>query len=294
MGGRAILERATIHNLDVLADPEYDATIQDPARPWHTTLAVPLMRGGEAIGVIALLRGTVRPFEPRQIELVETFADQAAIAMENVRLFNETKEALEQQTATANVLKTISRSAFNLQSVFDVAVENANRLCHGDWAYVFRRDGDVFRLVATSGGVPELVEYEYAHPTSISRATLVGRTAIEKRPVHIPDLFKDPEYDWPPNTEHGVHTILGVPIMREDDVIGLIGVARMQVSPFTAEEIRLVETFADQAAIAIENVRLFNETKEALEQQTAIANVLGTISRSVCDLEAVLRAVIEN
>jgi len=463
MGGRAILERATIHNLDVLADPEYDATIQDPARPWHTTLAVPLMRGGEAIGVIALLRGTVRPFEPRQIELVETFADQAAIAIENVRLFNETKEALErqtaigevlsvlsrsafelepmlkavtdnakrltgasvaviwrvqgevfelaaasamnpawieryrgwptpldegfivrnvvrsraifhtldavaeadtqdarfsaelgnyhtalgvplvrddqivgvlsltredirafsdreieivrnfadqaviaienvrlfnetkealeQQTATANVLKTISRSAFNLQSVFDVAVENANRLCHGDWAYVFRRDGDVFRLVATSGGVPELVEYEYAHPTSISRSTLVGRTAIEKRPVHIPDLFKDPEYDWPPNTEHGVHTILGVPIMREDDVIGLIGVARMQVSPFTAEEIRLVETFADQAAIAIENVRLFNETREGLERQTALGEILQVISQSPTDTQPVFEAI---
>ena len=463
MGGRAILERATIHNLDVLADPEYDASIQDPARPWHTTLAVPLMRGGEAIGVIALLRGTVRPFEPRQIELVETFADQAAIAIENVRLFNETKEALErqtaigevlsvlsrsafelepmlkavtdnakrltgasvaviwrvqgevfelaaasamnpawieryrgwptpldegfivrnvvrsraifhtldavaeadtqdarfsaelgnyhtalgvplvrddqivgvlsltredirafsdreieivrnfadqaviaienvrlfnetkealeQQTATANVLKTISRSAFNLQSVFDVAVENANRLCHGDWAYVFRRDGDVFRLVATSGGVPELVEYEYAHPTSISRSTLVGRTAIEKRPVHIPDLFKDPEYDWPPNTEHGVHTILGVPIMREDDVIGLIGVARMQVSPFTAEEIRLVETFADQAAIAIENVRLFNETREGLERQTALGEILQVISQSPTDTQPVFEAI---
>src|SRR5437867_2676929 len=463
MGGRAILERATIHNLDVLADPEYDATIQDPARPWPTTLAVPLMRGGEAIGVIALLRGMVRPFEPRQIELVETFADQAAIAIENVRLFNETKEALErqtaigevlsvlsrsafelepmlkavtdnakrltgasvaviwrvqgevfelaaasamnpawieryrgwptpldegfivrnvvrsraifhtldavaeadtrdarfsaelgnyhtalgvplvrddqivgvlsltredirafsdreieivrnfadqaviaienvrlfnetkealeQQTATANVLKTTSRSAFNLQSVFDVAVENANRLCHGDWAYVFRRDGDVFRLVATSGGVPELVEYEYAHPTSISRSTLVGRTAIEKRPVHIPDLFKDPEYDWPPNTEHGVHTILGVPIMREDDVIGLIGVARMQVSPFTAEEIRLVETFADQAAIAIENVRLFNETREGLERQTALGEILQVISQSPTDTQPVFEAI---
>jgi GAF domain-containing protein len=463
MGGRAILEKTTIHNPDVLADPEYDASIQDPARPWHTTLAVPLMRGGEAIGVIALMRGTVRPFEQRQIELVQTFADQAAIAIENVRLFNETKEALErqtatagilraiagspsdlspvldaiatsavrfcgasdatvwikrgdelnveahygdlplssaplsagadsasgvamlerrtlhipdllseagdafpatrdrframgqrallvapllregsaigtialrkreavpftdnqvrlveafadqaviaienvrlfnetkdaleQQTATANVLKTISRSAFNLQSVFDVTVENANRLCHGDWAYIFRRDGDVFRLVATSGGVPELVEYEYAHPTSISRSTLIGRTAIEKRPVHIPDLFKDPGYDWPPNTEHGVHTVLAVPIMRGDEVVGAVGAARMQVSPFSDEEIRLLQTFADQAAIAIENVRLFNETKEGLERQTAIGEVLRSISSSPTDAQPVLDVVARN
>src|SRR5437764_8363462 len=181
---------------------------------------------------------------------LRTFADQAVIAIENVRLFNETKNALEQQTATADVLKAISRSAFDLTSVFDVVVENANRLCHGDWAYIFRREGDAFQLVATSGGVPELVEYEFAHPTSIGPRTLVGRVAMNKRPVHIPDLFQDTQYDWPPNREHGVHTVLGVPILREGDVIGVIGVARMRVNPFGEDEIRLVETFADQAAIA--------------------------------------------
>jgi len=294
LAGRAIQGRTTIQVADVLDDPEYDARIQEGARPWRTVLAVPLMRAAEAIGVIALLRGIVAPFEERQIELVRTFADQAVIAMENVRLFNETKKALEQQTATADVLKTISRSAFDIQSVFNVVVENARRLCHGEWGYVFRREGDVFRLVATSGGVPELVEYEYAHPTSISRSTLVGRTAIEKRPVHIADLFQDPEYDWPPNREHGVHTVLGVPIVREGEVVGVIGVARMRADPFSDEEIRVVETFADQAAIAIENVRLFNETKESLEQQTAVADVLKVISESPFDLEPVYRTVIES
>ncbi|TME61252.1 MAG: GAF domain-containing protein [Chloroflexi bacterium] len=266
VSGAAMLERRTIH----IPDVESEAANAFPvtrerfaALGQRAVLVAPLLREGSPIGTIALRKREPIPFTPNQIRLVEAFADQAVIAIENVRLFNETKKALEQQTATADVLKAISRSAFDLNSVFDVAVENANRLCHGDWAYVFRRDGEVFRLVATSGGLPELVEYEYAHPTSIGRSTLVGRTAIEKRPVHIPDLFKDPEYHWPPNREHDVHTVLGVPIMRGDDVVGIIGVARMQVDPFSDEEIRLVQTFADQAAIAIENVRLFNETCEA-------------------------------
>ncbi|TME26659.1 MAG: GAF domain-containing protein, partial [Chloroflexi bacterium] len=254
-------------------------------------LAAPLLKGGRAIGAIQLRRTLPGAFGPREIELVETFAAQAVIAIENTRLFNETKNALEQQTATADVLKAISRSAFDLTSVFDVVVENANRLCHGDWAYIFRREGDAFQLVATSGGVRELVEYEFAHPTSIGPRTLVGRVAMNKRPVHIPDLFRDADYDWQPNREHGVHTVLGVPILREGDVIGVIGAARMQVSPFSDDEIRLIETFADQAAIAIENVRLFNETKEALGQQTATAEVLKTISRSVFDLDRVLATV---
>jgi len=286
-----VLESRRPHQIaDVLA-ADYERREGDPVR---AMLGVPLLRDGEPIGVLLLRRNIPGPFSDRQIEIVQTFADQAAIAMENIRLFNETKEALEQQTATADVLKTISRSAFDLQSVFDVVVDNANKLCRGDWAYLFRRDGDVFRLIATSGGVKELVDYEWAHPTPLTRSTLVGRTALEKRPVHIPDLFIDAEYEWPPNREHGVHTVLGVPIFKNDDVIGVIGVARMKVHPFGHDEIRLVQTFADQAAIAIENVRLFSETKEALEQQTAVGDLLKTISRSVFELQPVLDAVVEN
>ncbi|HEV8468319.1 MAG TPA: GAF domain-containing protein [Candidatus Limnocylindria bacterium] len=273
---------------DVLAT-DYQRREGDPVR---AMLGVPLLRDGEPIGVLLLRRNTPGPFSERQIEIVQTFADQAAIAMENVRLFNETKEALEQQTATADVLKTISRSAFDLQSVFDVVVDNANQLCRGEWAYLFRRDGDVFRLIATSGGPRELVEYEWTHPTAITRSTLVGRTAIEKRPVHIPDLFIDPEYEWPPNREHGVHTVLGVPIFKNDDVIGVIGVGRMEVHPFGQDEIRLVQTFADQAAIAVENVRLFSETKEALDRETATSELLRTISGSAFELQPVLDAAI--
>ncbi|TMC77091.1 MAG: histidine kinase, partial [Chloroflexi bacterium] len=145
-----------------------------------------MLREGVPIGVILLRKLEPTGFTPSQVQLVEAFADQAVIAIENVRLFNETKEALEQQTATANVLKSISRSAFDLQSVFDVVVENANKLCRGDWAYLFRREGDAFRLVSSAAGIPDLVEYERAHPTPVSKSTLVGRVVLARGPVRIP------------------------------------------------------------------------------------------------------------
>jgi GAF domain-containing protein/anti-sigma regulatory factor (Ser/Thr protein kinase) len=294
--GRCIVDRRVIHIEDAAElDPaEYPISVELQQRwGYRTSLSVPLLRHGEAIGGIAIRRMEVEPFTPKQIELLQTFADQAVIAIENVRLFNETKEALHQQTATAQVLKTISRSAFDLQSVFNVVVENATDLCRAEWGYLFRREGDLFHLVATSGGVKELVDYEWTHPTAITPNTLVGRTAIKRGPVHIPDLFADPEYEWPPNREHGVHTVLGVPIFKDSEVVGMIGVARMQVAPFSDEEIRLIETFADQAAIAIENVRLFNETKEALERQTATAEVLKSISRAPFELQPILDTLVE-
>jgi GAF domain-containing protein len=295
--GRAILDRRAVHIRDAAAelDPvEYPISF-DLQRRWgyRTVVAVPLLRQGTAIGGIAIRRTEVQPFTPEQIDLLETFASQAVIAIENARLFNETKEALEQQTATADVLKSISRSAFDLQSVFDVVVENANKLCRGDWAYLFRRDGNDFKIVASNGGISQLVEYERTHPTPILRSTLVGRVALDRAAVHIPDMMSDTEYDWPINREHRVHTGLGVPIFRGADVVGVIGVARMEVRPFSADEIRLVETFADQAAVAIENIRLFNETKESLEQQTAVAEILSVISNSPTDIDPVLKAVAE-
>jgi len=292
--GRTALTREVVHIPDVLADAEYGPRDLQSLSGYRTVLGVPLMRDGFPIGVFGLMRNEVRPFTERQIELVRTFADQAAIAIENVRLFNETKESLEQQTAVAEVLKTISRSAFDLQAVFDVVVENATKLCRGDWGYLFRRDGEVFRIVATSGGIPELIEYERTHPSPVTRKTLVGRIALSRGTVQIQDMATDPEYDWPANVEHGVHSALGVPIFGGGQVVGILGMARMRVQPFTPEETRLVETFASQAAIAIENVRLFNETKESLEQQTAVAEVLKTISRSAFDLQPVLEIVTEN
>jgi len=210
-----------------------------------------------------------------------------------IRRRRETAEALEQQTAVGEVLKTISRSAFELQAVFDVVVENATKLCRGDWGYLFRRESDVFRIVSSFGGTAELIEYERTHPTPLSRNTLIGRVALDRTVVHLPDLFEDPTYDWPSNRAAGVHTVLGVPIFKDDEVVGAIGVARNEKRPFSDAEIRLVRTFADQAAIAMENVRLFNETKEALEQQTATADVLDVISRSAFEIEPVFQAIVD-
>ena len=291
LAGRAVLDGTTQHVANVLSDAEYDPSIQEGSEPWRTVLAVPLIRTGQAIGAIALLRAVERPFEPHQIELVQTFADQAAIAIENVRLFNETKTSLEQQTAVADVLKTISQTTFDLQAVFDVVVENATKLCRGDFGYLFRRDGDVFRLMSTVGGNEALREYERSHPTPIDRRTLIGRMALDRAVVHIPDVFTEPGYDWPANRENNVHTVAAVPIFSAGEIVGAIGAGRFRVEPYTPEELRLFETFADQAGIAIENVRLFNQTKESLERQTAISEILGVISRSPDDVGPVLEEI---
>ena len=290
--GRVLLARKTVQIEDVSADPDYDPA-SAPTNVPQTLLGVPIMRDAEVEGIIIVRRFNVALFSAREIEILETFSRQAAIAIENVRLFNETKEALEQQTATADVLKTISRSAFDLQAVFDVVVENATKLCRGDWGYLFRKEGDVFQLIASHGGTPALLEFERSHPTTITDRTLIGRVALRRSVVHIPDLFEDPNYDWPSNREHGVHTVLGVPILRDGDVVGAIGVARNERRPFSDADIRLVQTFADQATIAMENARLFNETKESLDQQTALSDVLRTISRSAFDLDAVLQTIVE-
>ncbi|HLQ05172.1 MAG TPA: GAF domain-containing protein [Verrucomicrobiae bacterium] len=291
--GRVLAERQRVHVIDIRGDPSVaDSGVSLPLGG-RSALAVPMLRQGIPIGVIVLLRREVSPFSDRQIELVTTFADQAVIAIENVRLFNETNESLERQTAVADVLKTISQTTFDLQAVFDVVVENATKLCRGDFGYLFRREGDVFRMVAYAGGNAALVDYERAHPTAIDSRTLIGRVALTRALVHIPDLFTDPDYVWPTNIENEVHTVTAVPIFSGGEVVGAIGAGRFRVEPYTAEELRLFETFADQAAIAIENARLFNETKESLAQQTAVSEVLASISGAAFDLDAVFRTVLE-
>ncbi len=291
--GRSVVDRRTHSVVDLRAEGDDYARGKSQSAIYNerTVIGTPLLHEGEAIGGIVLWRTEVRPFSERQIELAETFARQAVIAIENVRLFNETKAALEQQTAVGDVLRTISQTAFDLQAVFDVVVDNARQLCRGDFGYLFRREGDTFQMTASSGGTQELVEYERAHPTPMDPTTLIGRTALARATVHIPDFFTEPGYSWQINIESGVHTGLAVPIFGAGEVVAVIGVARFEVSPFTGDEIRLVETFADQAAIAMENARLFGETKESLEQQTALAEVLGTISQSAFDLDTVLQTI---
>ena len=261
----------------------------------RTVLVVPLLRDGRALGAIILRKMVVEPFTKRQISLVQTFANQAVIAIENVRLFNETKEALEQQTATAEILKVISSSPTDIQPVFDAIAESAARLCEASDAVIRRVDGDVVRVVAQFGSIPLL-----RPEIRISRESPAGRTVLQGKTIHIHDN-RDPnviaEYPDGGSTVLGdlaFRTLLGVPLVREGSAIGTIIIRRPEARPFSDRQIKLLETFAAQAVIAIENVRLFNETKDALERQTATSEVLRVISQSQTDTQPVFDAIVRS
>src|SRR5262249_8865055 len=251
----------------------------------RTAIAVPMLKDDELIGAIAIFRQEVRPFTAKQIDLVKNFPAQAVIAIENPRLLNELRQSLEQQTATADVLKVISRSAFDLQTVLDTLTASAARLCDADFAFIFQRFGDLFHLAATHGFSGDFIEYQKQNPIPLGRGSLTGRTALERKMVHIPDVLQDPEYTWTKSIELAQYrTMLGIPLLREGVPIGVIALLRRTVRPFTDKQIELVTTFADQAVIAIENVRLFDEVQartrelsESLEQQTATSEVLKVI-----------------
>ena len=294
---RALTERRPVQILDVLADPDVGEPTRSLAERvgFRTMLGVPILRAGEPVGAMSLRRNEVRPFGDDEVQLVQSFAEQAAIAIENVRLFNETKEALEQQTAVADVLQSMSRSALDLGHVLETLVEHAARLCDAERGSIHQLEGDVYRTTAFWGDISE--EYKRLALDTVrrpGRESLIGRTALERAVVHIPDVLADAEY-----TAHdiqrvgGYRTMLGVPLLRDGSPIGVFVLTRQEVRTFAERQIELVRTFADQAVIAIENVRLFNETKEALEQQTATSAVLQAISRSAFDLQAVLDTVVE-
>ena len=310
--GRAFLERQAQHIPDAQVEAQdelsfYQLQTQNRELGMRTLLAVPLLREGAAIGTISIWRDYVEPFSERQIELVKTFADQAVIAIENVRLFQELQarnrdltEALDQQTATSEVLNVIAHSPVELEPVYEAILANTTRLCEANIAALFLYDGEGLSTAASYGTTQEFAEHlKHSRPRP-SRDTTTRLAALEQRTVHVPDLLSDPAFSPEPRElyeKENVRTVLSVPMLREDKLIGVITTWRREVRPFSDKQVALVKTFADQAVIAIENVRLFQEIQErtrelqlSLQEVGALSDVSRAVSSSL-DLRQVLDAV---